>query len=266
VKKTLMMVLVVLLLAGITGYAAADPGIKATPESIGISTTTVVQATGSIISRTDLSMSVSSVDPVTGVPPLNNGAYYTAAYNEDTISNGVGVIDYTKLLDVDTANKNVNQYNIETFKQVTFEGQGSASMLTNENIYVSGTGYGYEDAASRSMCVFGSAVASDGWPAFCNSAEAGSSVDMRSGSVTTGSNSRFIMKSGDPGVELNHNIRVIDTTGKVSAYMKVQSMEGRAFSSDPVPFSESNFKETTTVTGLIELFDKQMHYESALRR
>jgi len=261
-----MLFLVGMLLVGMTGFAAADTGIPATPESIGISTTTVVQATGSIISRTELSMSVSSVDPIAEVPPLKNGAMYTATYTENTISNGVGVIDYTKLMDVDTANKNVNQYNIQALKQVTFIGDGRSSMLTNEDIYVSGTGYGFEDAGSWSMCVFGSGAASDGWPAFCNSAQAGSSVDMRVGSVTTSSNGRFIMSNGDPGVELNHDIRVIDTIGKASAYMKVMSSEGRVFSANPAAFAETSFKETTTVDGIIDLFDKRMHYESALKR
>lgn len=98
-------------------------------------------------------------------------------------------------------------------------------------------------------------------PASCNTAEAGSSVTMTSGSVSTSTSSRFITSSGDPGVELNHNIRVINTTGKVSAYMNILSIEGRG--TDGQVYGEVTFRESTTLQGLIRLFDKQLKYESA---
>jgi len=99
-------------------------------------------------------------------------------------------------------------------------------------------------------------------PASCNTAEAGSSVTMTSGSVSTSTSSRFITASGDPGVELNHNIRVTNTTGKVSAYMNILSMEGRG--TDGQVYGEVTFRESTTLQGLISLFDKQLQYKSAL--
>lgn len=261
-KKAVITVILLAMLSGIAGVAVADPGVNATPETIGITTTTVVQATGSIISRTSLAMTQSSSDAITDVPPLVNGAYYTATYNENTISNGVGVIEYTKLMNVDTGNMNVNQYNIEATKLVNFAGEGLASMITSENIFIEGTGQP-QNARGNLICVFG-AAASDTIPAFCNSAEAGSSVDMRYGSVATSTSGRFIMKSGDPGVELNHGIRVIDTIGKASAYMEVFSQEAKG--SELAPFQTTRFREETMVQGLITLFDKQLRYESAMKR
>ena len=261
-KKSVITVILLAMLIGITGVATADSGVGATPESVGISTTTVVQVTGSIISRTSLAMTQSSDDAITGVPPLVNGAYYTATYNENTISNGVGDIEYTKLMNVDTGNMNANQYNIEAVKLVNFAGEGLASMVTSENIFISGTAQP-QNTRDNLICVFGSA-ASDTIPAFCNSAEAGSSVDMRYGSVATSTSGRFIMKSGDPGVELNHGIRVVDTNGKASAYMEIFGQEARG--SDTAAYSETKFREETTVYGIINLFDKQMNYESALKR
>jgi hypothetical protein len=262
VKKNGIIGMLLAMLVVIPGVAVADSGVNATPETIGISTTTVIQVTGSIISRTSLAMTQSSGDAITAVPPLVNGAYYTATYNENTISSGVGDIEYTKTMNVDTGNMNVNQYNIEATKLVTFAGEGLASMMTSENIFIDGTAIP-QNARDNLICVFG-AASSDTIPAFCNSAEAGSSVDMRYGSVATSTNGRFILKSGDPGVELNHGIRVIDTDGKASAYMEVFSQEARG--SDKAAYSEDRFREETTVYGIIALFDKQMHYESALKR
>lgn len=99
-------------------------------------------------------------------------------------------------------------------------------------------------------------------PAYCNSAEAGSSTIMTSGSISTSTSSRFVTSSGEPGVELNHDIRVTETTGSVTAYMNILSMEGRG--ADGQVFGQVNFRESTTLQGLIRLFDKQLKYESAL--
>jgi hypothetical protein len=266
-KKFGIMVVVLAMLVGMTGFAMADPGINQTPETKGIGTTTVAQVQGSMISRTDVDIELTSDQALATVPPLNAGRWYISTYNEDTVSNGVGIIDYTKLMDVDTKNMNVNQYNIEAFKQIAFLGDGTSSMVTNENIFVEGTGWGTENARNWSMCVFAPGVAEGGWPPFCNSAEAGSSVDMLVGGVTTTTNDRFIMKTGDPMVVLNHNVRVIETIGTATAYMNVLGIEGRGYNADtPTAFQTIEFSETTTVSGLIDLFDKQMHYETALRR
>jgi hypothetical protein len=101
-------------------------------------------------------------------------------------------------------------------------------------------------------------------PAYCNRAEAGSSAIMTSGSVSSSTSSRFITSSDSPGVELNHNIRVTDTVGKVTAYMNILSMEGRG--TDGQAYETVSFRESTTVQGLISLFDKSLRYESALTR
>ena len=100
-------------------------------------------------------------------------------------------------------------------------------------------------------------------PAYCNRAEAGGGVIMTSGSVSSSTSARFIT-SGDSGVELNHNIRVTDTVGKVTAYMNILSMEGRG--TDGQAYETVSFRESTTVQGLISLFDKSLRYESALTR
>ncbi|HIH27717.1 MAG TPA: hypothetical protein HA256_07070 [Methanoregulaceae archaeon] len=266
VKKIGMIVLIFMILTGMGGYAVADTGIPQTPETIGVGTVTAAQVAGSMVSRTSIETAMSVDDPLADIPPLDPygwGIYYVTTYNEDTVSNGVGFIEYTKLMNLDTANMNVNQYNIEAFKQLAFEGDGTSSMVTTENIFVDGTAR-WQDTGDSMMCVFAASPAVV-FPAFCNSAEAGSSVDMRFGSVTTTTNDRFIMKTGDPAVELNHNVRVIETIGKASAYMNVLGLESRSEYTIPeVVYATTGFSETTTVDGLIEIFDKTMHYTSRL--
>ncbi|KUG14392.1 hypothetical protein ASZ90_015985 [hydrocarbon metagenome] len=99
-------------------------------------------------------------------------------------------------------------------------------------------------------------------PAYHFRAEAGHSVIMSSGSVSSSTSDRFITSSDNPGVELNHNIRVTDTVGKVTVYMNILSMEGRG--TDGQAYETVSFRESTTVQGLISLFDKSLRYESAL--
>jgi hypothetical protein len=108
-------------------------------------------------------------------------------------------------------------------------------------------------------------------PSFCNAAEAGSSVDMLDGSVTTSTSDRFIMAGGDPGVVLDHHIRVVDTLGKASAFLEVNGLEDRStyYPSDedmPAAFEKFSLREVTSVDGVIGVFDKFMHYESSSKR
>ena len=261
-KKFGIMVVVLAMLVGMTGFAMADPGVNATPETIGVGTVTVAQVQGSMISKTDVSITAASSQALTTIPAPTAGTYYASTYNEDTVSNGVGIIEYTKTMDVDTMNMLANQYNIEAFKSVAFLGDGTSNLVTTENIFVDGTGMPLTTSEAL-ICTLGSAKSST-IPAFCNVAEAGSTVDMLVGLVTTTTNDRFIMASGDPGVELNHNLRVQDTVGSATAYIEVFSQEAKG--STLAPFTTTRIEETTTVDGLITLFDKEMSSFSSFKR
>ena len=113
-------------------------------------------------------------------------------------------------------------------------------------------------------------------PQFCNRAEAGSTLDMTIANVRTTSTDRFVMASADPGVELNHAIRVIPladdvpSTGIATAHMTVLIQEGRAltpgFPGTVGLFERISFSEETTARGAITLFDKVMHYRSGTVR
>ncbi|MFA5295480.1 MAG: hypothetical protein WC382_08200 [Methanoregulaceae archaeon] len=324
-KKWLVLLICIALLAGI---ASADRGVNPTPETLGIGTVSTILAEGRFLSSTDVSISITDdSNGLNGIPPLGSGdtfssgnitevddgwtaqgqnsgaVYYTAVYTENTISSGQGLIEYTKVLDVDTAAKLTGQANIEAFKQLYYLGDATGQVHSDETISVYGTGtsdpearfgFGYGVPAPEptamtapSFCALSSAL-SPNLPSFCNSAEAWSSVDMTEVLVTTSSSTRFIMTSGATPVELNHDIRVIDSIGKASAGIDILSMEGRSgedivyyptivdafdvpvslwvgFGSS-VPFEQFTFSESTRVDGIISTFDKSMVYESGIHR
>jgi len=112
------------------------------------------------------------------------------------------------------------------------------------------------------------------FPAYCNRAEAGSTIDMTVANVRTTSTDRFVMPSADHPVELNHDIRVsevvtdLPSIGSASAYMDVLIQENYDEYEDEGPtLSERiEFSEETAVDGDITLFEKLMHYESGMVR
>lgn len=267
-KTTTFLVLLIGLFAFTTGAAMADTGIAATTETQGISIKTTIIAVGNFQTNTDIAWTTTT-NPggLSGVPPLSDGALYQMVYTEDTMSNGVGQIWYDKDLSVDTGEKLNGQSNVEAVKELAFIGNNGVQVYSDEYIMVSGTANptATENAA---ICVFGSS-ASGTIPAFCNTVEAGSTIDMSVVNVRTVSNARFIVPSADTPVELNHNIRV-DTLdgqpsiGKASAFMQGMIQEGRGSAS--APFATVEFKERVSIDGEITLFDKDMGYTSGVRR
>jgi hypothetical protein len=105
-------------------------------------------------------------------------------------------------------------------------------------------------------------------PAFCNRIEAGSTIELTSGSATTSSLDRFIYGGGFDPVEMEYllNVRGINTdtpaTGSVSAYMEGLIQEG---SPDGTGVSEIlKFYERSSASGSITSFQKIMHYSSGI--
>jgi hypothetical protein len=234
-----------------TGIAMADPGMGATTETQGITTTTSIIAVGNFYSNSNIAFD----------------GPYQAVYSEDTMSNGVGQIWYDKSLAVDTSEAVNGQSNIDAVKQLAFIGENGAQVYSDEYIMVSGSN---NPAATDNavICVFGGS-SSDTIPASCTFVAAGSTIDMSVVNTRTTSNVRFIVPSADTPVELNHNVRVDEldgkpSIGKVSAFMEGLIQEGRGNAT--APFETVEFSESNSIDGEITLFDKDMHYESGVRR
>jgi hypothetical protein len=272
-KKLAILVIAV---AFLTGYAMADIGIDPVPETQGITTSTSVNGVGNFASATELQWRIT--DQVAGlpdIPPLiATYGIYESTYTEDTQTHGVGLMLYDKEMDVETSGQISGQWNIEATKQIAFIGVDGAYVVSSDNIMVDGA-KAFDDATvTKVICPFAGTISID-IPAYCNRAEAGSTIDMTVANVRTTTTDRFIQPSGDHPVELNHDLRVtelitdVPSVGLASAYMEVLIQEARAAPEpvDPTQLMERiEFTEETSFDGAITLFDKLMHYESGMVR
>ncbi|NYT21682.1 MAG: hypothetical protein GKC07_07790 [Methanomicrobiales archaeon] len=269
-KLALLMIAVVLL----TGYAMADRGIPPVPETQGIVTSTSVNVVGNFASMSELQWRITTAPGgLPAVPPLEveeEGAIYESTYTEDTQSHGVGLMLYDKELDVETSGQITGQWNIEATKQIAFIGIDGAYVVSTDNIMVDGAAQSIE-TEEQVICPFASAIEED-FPAFCNRAEAGSTIDMTVANVRTTTTDRFVMPSADHTVELNHDIRVseliadVPSVGLASAYLDVLIQEAGGDENDNDLMERIEFHEETTADGAITLFEKLMHYESGMVR
>jgi hypothetical protein len=271
--------ILVIALALLTGLAMADHGIDPVPETQGIVTSTSVNLVGNFASATEIQWRITD-DPggLPGVPVIDpTSAIYESTYTEDTQTHGVGLMLYDKELDVETSGQISGQWNIEATKQIAFIGIDAAYVVSTDNIMVDGAA-AYDQTAQRFICPFAPTTISI-YPAYCNRAEAGSTIDMTVANVRTTTTDRFVMPSGDHPVELNHDLRVtelvtdVPSVGFASAYMEVLVQEARGGEPDataPTPFTtlmeRIEFSEESSVDGAITLFDKLMHYESGMVR
>jgi len=125
----------------------------------------------------------------------DNEVRYTTTYSEETMSNGVGFINYDKDLNVETKAGLNGQSNIEATKEIAFEGMNGAEITSTDNIFLSGTGEA-QTTSGRAICVFASDTSST-IPRFCNTVEAGSSFTMEVVNARTETNDRFVTDSAD---------------------------------------------------------------------
>ena len=274
-RRNLMkkLVIIVIAMALLIGFAVADRGIDPVPETQGIVTSTTIDAVGNFASASEIQWRITdSILGLPNVPPLIVlDAIYESVYTEDTVSNGVGLIAYDKELDVETSGQISGQWNIEATKELAFVGIDGARVTSSDVIFVDGAAT-LAITEEEVICPFASDV-TELFPAYCNRAEAGSTIDMTVANVRTTSTDRFVMPSADHPVELNHDIRVselitdLPSMGMASAYMDVLIQEAYGGEADPTALAERiEFSEETTVDGDVTLFEKLMHYESGMVR
>jgi hypothetical protein len=276
-KKLLILIIAI---GFLSGFAVADRGITPVPETQGIATSTSTNAVGNFASATELQWRITNdVLGLAGVPPLAEGdgpeygwgaTIYESTYTEDTQSNGLGLVLYDKGMDVETSGQISGQWNIEATKQLAFVGIDAATVVSTDDIMVDGAGIaGF--AREEYICPFASPWTTTASPEFCNRAQAGSSIDMTAVNVRTTTTDRFVMPSSDHPVELNHDIRVselvtdVPSVGMASAYMDVLIQEGSIVQGAPVyniMKERIEFTEETSADGAITLFEKLMHYDS----
>jgi hypothetical protein len=272
--------LLIIALMFLTGLCMADIGLKPVPETQGIVTSTSTNAVGNFASATELQWRIT--DQANGLPSvpwlMEDNGIYESVYTEDTQTQGVGLMLYDKEMDVETSGQISGQWNIEATKQIAFIGIDGASVVSSDAIMVDGAVNARADASEEFICPFASRVFRPTFPAYCNRAEAGSTVDMTVANVRTTTTDRFVMPSADHPVELNHDLRVtelvtdVPSVGSASAYLDVLVQEASLAGSTASTYPEFELKERiefteeTSADGAITLFEKLMHYESGVFR
>lgn len=101
---------------------------------------------------------------------------------------------------------------------------------------------------------------------FCNRIEAGSSVDAGGVNLRTSASDLFVLSAGHSPVEMDYQILVSElqpgtpSRGTVSSFMNALIQEG----GDDTPTLREmiRYREYSSVTGQINVFEKLMHYQS----
>ena len=260
-------ILTLALLVACMGIAFADPGVNATPEVAGITTSTSIDCVGTVTESDSLAMTTTNTGAV-GSPPLNSGqTEYTAGYNDNLMAVN-GQTTFVKSMQISTANTIADQSNIKASTNLQFIGIDGGRATRDEDLMIDGAGQA-TDTAGSILCPFASST-SDSIPPFCNIVEAGSSIDTTLTSVVTSADTRFIGTDATIPVVLNYNIAAKGITlsdgtsspmiGSVSAYVKAHIQEARntsATKSEDVVYSE-----TSSASGLISNFAKSISYQS----
>jgi hypothetical protein len=265
--KSLLCILSVFLVLATLSISVTADGVNQTPEIQGITVTTVMDVVGSASNNVDMAWTSGSGSTQ---PPLSGGeSVQTTVYNENTNAvNGHTV--YVKEFSVDTGNKVVGQSNVESSRQITFEGSDGGNMVSDENLLIDTVGMP-TSAGDKFLCPFG-ASSIDTLPAYCNIVQAGSHVDSSFISLSTQASSRTIMASADVPVALAYSINAhgvntatgtVPGQGLVSAYMKIHLQGGRGDSLSKS--SDLSSEDKSTVNGIINAFTKNMGYSSGAR-
>jgi hypothetical protein len=267
-KRILCILSVVLVLTTLSISVSAD-GVNQTPEIQGITTTTYIDVVGSASNVADLAWTSSS-GSMQDNPPLSDGeVVQTTVYSENTNAmNGHTV--YVKDFTLDTGNKAVSQSNVESNRQITFEGLNGGNMVSDESLLIDTVGMP-TPAAGQFLCPFGASSLST-LPAYCNIAQAGSHVDSNIISLSSQASSRTVVATQDVPVGLSYSINAhgvntasgtIPAYGLVQAYMKLHLQGGSG--SSLTKASDLSGEEKSTANGYINSFTKTMTYQSGAR-
>ena len=260
------------MLLALCGAALADRNIPATPEIQGISTSTSIQAQGTVTETDSLAWTSASNDSTQiaiapGAPLADQQVQYTTGYNSQ-YSGVSGQTTFVKSMAVGTGNKIADQSNVAAHTDIQFIAIDTGRATNSEDILLDGVANS-TTTADAILCPFATSV-STVIPPYCNIVQAGSSFDSTLTSTVTNANDRFVGTDSTFPVTLNYNvaskcITLSDGTsspmiGSAAAYLKVHVQEARNTSttkSEDVVYSESS-----TASGLINIFSKSVAYQS----
>ena len=231
--------------------------------------TLVLTAGGSVMARTTtINGDMSQVDSL--VWTISSGALdgvlvpgeaqASTTYSENTHTTG-GSTTYIKNFNLNTGNMNLGQNNVDTSRIITFDGTtsptGNGQLVSDESIGI------------ETMGLPGS---SSTWPAFHNTVQEGSSLDLFRGSVSTTAQSRTVSANPNTPVGLNYNIDLhgiptgtgtyLPAIGSASSFMNEHLEQGRGNNTQKA--SDLVFSHQSGASGLITAFTDNLDYQSGL--
>lgn len=217
------------------------------------------------------------------VPP--GEVRYTAGYLSTSLA-AQGITHLTRVVDVDTDNKAGNEENIDITTHLAFIATDHrfGRATSDEDLLLDAAGT-HTTAECATLCPF----ALDDClfiPPFCNVVQMGSSMDLSQGSIATSAGARFVSESITFPVSVDYSIfggglsspqSSHFATGSMSTYIRAHLQDGRMaditpFNPDALPDTPRGFvplqsadvtySESTSASGAIALFAKEMHFLS----
>lgn len=260
------------MLVALCGAAFADRNIPAVPEIQGISTSTSIQAQGTVTETDSLAWTTASNDSTQlaiapGAPLKDQQVQYTTGYNAQ-YSGVSGQTTFVKSMAVGTGNKIADQSNVAAHTDIQFIAIDTGRATNSEDILLDGVANS-TTTADAILCPFATSVSAV-IPPYCNIVQAGSSFDSTLTSTVTNANDRFVGTDSTFPVTLNYNvaskgITLSDGTsspmiGSAAAYVKVHVQEAR--NTTTTKSEDLVYSETSTASGLINSFSKSVAYQS----
>jgi hypothetical protein len=217
-------------------------------------------------------------------PPLNPAGEVQmhCIYTEHTTATK-GNISFDKVGTVDTRAKAGGDWNVENLRQITFTGHDAGSVLSKEDLSLTGVGTSIPLSFSK-LCPFecGCAGGCDCIPMFCNSIAAGSSIDLDTFGLASSANLRNINQKGDPGfyppiptsdeparlffqTEVTGYTSSLPADGLISTYLDTKSKEGGPqWPGLPLVNQDVSVQEKREIIGKTSLFSYTVDYESGI--
>lgn len=282
--KTRLVFLALVVMALFAGYAMAAVPPDATFETQGVKTSGSISVMkGSVLTSQSMTMTVADNDDGINSPPLEPSddgpgeRQATSVYTEMTDAKNGQNVEYSQTFTADTANKVLGTNNVQSHRSIQYESDMAKDgrMTSNEKIVMDLVGAS-GDSEDSYLCPFAEGK-SDNSPAFCNIVQMGSSMDVTYTNVVTDASLRDIQATADFPAEAAYSINakplLIETTqglvqqpttGTITAFMDVHTQEARGNST--LPEADFVYKESTTASGYISSFVKDMYYQDGALR
>jgi hypothetical protein len=222
-KKLSLLFAGLAVLVACTGFAMAAVLPNATLETNGISSTTVVECDGVVLSTATYS-SEQSNQVLNGAPLAAKEVYSSGAY----ISNYVGLngkTSFVKTIDTNTKNQVLNGQNIAVSTELTYEGGEGGFATGTESIAQFNAGQAGTKTGDATLCPF-TQTKDTQIPPFNEQVEIGSRFMLYDGDVYTTAGATTIGSTADVPSQTEYTFDAAGN-GMANVYMKVSAQDAR---------------------------------------